>query len=161
MEEGQLAGPCPLRGKFKVTSGLARYTARFVFLPSAIWSPSSSPQQKARDNRAAQRINKVQLSNEPIVKRHAPSQVPPPSSNPLPPQQLQQQQLQPLHQPQPPQPPQLLPLPPPQLQLPPTGSYDPVETELGFKDPLRPRESEQELEWKLRQVGVFLCLGIE
>lgn len=46
-----------------------------------------------------------------------------------------------------------MPLPPLQLQLPPTGSYD--ETDMGFKDPLRPRESEQELEWKLRQVGVL------
>lgn len=73
----------------------------------------SPPQQKARDNRAAQRINKVQLSNDPL-KRHVPSQPPPP------------------------------------------GPYDPVsiEMEAGFKDPLRPKESEQELEWKLRQVGV-------
>lgn len=40
-------------------------------------------------------------------------------------------------------------------QLPPPGPYDPVsmETEAGFKDPLRPKESEQEQEWKLRQVS--------
>lgn len=72
----------------------------------------SVPQQKARDNRTAQRINKVQLTNDPL-KRHPPSQ---------------------------------LPLP---------GPYDPVsmETEAGFKDPLKPKESEQEQEWKLRQVS--------
>ncbi|TMS00868.1 Histone-lysine N-methyltransferase 2C [Larimichthys crocea] len=77
-------------------------------------------QQKARDNRAAQRINKVQLSNDPL-KRHQPLA-------------LQQQQH---------------PLPPP----PPGGPYDPVsmDTEGAFKDPLRPKESEQEQEWKLRQ----------
>lgn len=69
-------------------------------------------QQKARDNRAAQRISKVQLSNEPL-KRQQPSQ--------------------------------------PALP----GPYDPVsmETEGGFKDLLRPKESEQEQEWKLRQVS--------
>lgn len=79
-------------------------------------------QQKARDNRAAQRINKVQLSNDPL-KRHQPLA-------------LQQQQH---------------PLPPP----PPGGPYDPVsmDTEGAFKDPLRPKESEQEQEWKLRQVS--------
>ncbi|XP_044195043.1 histone-lysine N-methyltransferase 2C-like isoform X6 [Thunnus albacares] len=83
-----------------------------------LWRKASSQDrapyvQKARDNRAAQRINKVQLSNEPL-KRHPPSQPPPP---PLP------------------------------------GPYDPVsmETELAFKDPLRPKESEQEQEWKFRQ----------
>lgn len=78
-----------------------------------------SLQQKARDNRAAQRINKVQL-NEPL-KRHSPFQ--------------QQQQHPPL--------------------LPPPGPYDPVsmETEVAFRDPLRPKESEQEQEWKLRQVS--------
>lgn len=43
--------------------------------------------------------------------------------------------------------------PPSQLPLP--GPYDPVsmEAEAGFKDPLRPKESEQEQEWKLRQVS--------
>ncbi|KAM9332683.1 histone-lysine N-methyltransferase 2C-like [Pholidichthys leucotaenia] len=78
--------------------------------------------QKARDNRAAQRINKVQLTNDPLKRQ------PPPSAL-LPPQQ----------QPQPPL---------PQLP-PPTAPYDPVA--MAFKDPLRPKESEQEQEWKLRQ----------
>ncbi|KAM9839742.1 histone-lysine N-methyltransferase 2C-like [Aulostomus maculatus] len=80
-----------------------------------LWRKASSQDrapyvQKARDNRAAQRINKVQLANEPL-KRHQPSQ------------------------------------PPPQ------GAYDSVsiETDLAFRDPLRPKESEQEQEWKLRQ----------
>ncbi len=76
-------------------------------------------QQKARDNRAAQRISKVQLSNDPL-KRHQPSP-----------------------------------------QLPPAGPYDPVSMEMegAFKDPLRPKESEQEQEWKLRQVNrVSVCL---
>ncbi|XP_069576340.1 histone-lysine N-methyltransferase 2C [Brachyistius frenatus] len=93
-----------------------------------LWRKASSQDrspyvQKARDNRAAQRINKVQLSNEPL-KRPAPSQ--------------QQQQ-----------PPVLPPPPPP----PPPGPYDPVtmETDLAFKDPLRPKETEQEQEWKFRQ----------
>lgn len=81
----------------------------------------SPRQQKARDNRAAQRINKVQLSNDPL-KRHQPSQPPLP------------------------------------------GLYDPVsmETEAVFKDPLRPKESEQEQEWKLRQVSrVSMCLSLK
>lgn len=84
---------------------------------SKLWRKASSQDrapfvQKARDNRAAQRINKVQLPNDP-TKRHAP--------------------------------------PPPPQQLP--GPYDPVsmESDLGFKDPLRPKESEQEQEWKMRQ----------
>ncbi|XP_041823896.1 histone-lysine N-methyltransferase 2C-like isoform X4 [Melanotaenia boesemani] len=83
-----------------------------------LWRKASSQDrapyvQKARDNRAAQRINKVQLSNDPLKR------------------------LQPPQQPQP------------------LGPYDPVsmETEMAFKDPLRPRESEQEQEWKLRQVS--------
>ncbi|XP_043959917.1 histone-lysine N-methyltransferase 2C isoform X2 [Gambusia affinis] len=82
-----------------------------------LWRKASSQDrapfvQKARDNRAAQRINKVQLSNESL------------------------QRLQP---------------PPPP---PPQGVYDPIamETEAGCRDPLRPRESEQEQEWKLRQI---------
>lgn len=79
-------------------------------------------QQKARDNRAAQRINKVQLSNDPL-KRHQPTQPPPP----------------------------------------PLGPYDPVAMEMegAFKDPLRPKETEQEQEWKLRQVSrVSVCLSL-
>nr|XP_054592167.1 histone-lysine N-methyltransferase 2C isoform X4 [Nothobranchius furzeri] len=82
-----------------------------------LWRKASSQDrapyvQKARDNRAAQRINKVQMSNDSL--KH----------------------LQP-----PPQPPQ------------PLGPYEQVsmEMEMAFKDPLRPRESEQEQEWKLRQ----------
>ncbi|XP_055363689.1 LOW QUALITY PROTEIN: histone-lysine N-methyltransferase 2C-like [Betta splendens] len=89
-----------------------------------LWRKASSQDrapyvQKARDNRAAQRINKVQL-NEPFKRQ-------PPPQHQLPP----------------------LPPPPP----PPPGQYDPVsmETEVAFRDPLRPRESEQEQEWKLRQ----------
>lgn len=69
-------------------------------------------QQKARDNRAAQRINKVQLSNDPVKRQQA-------TQPPLP------------------------------------GPYDHagMEAEGGFKDPLKSKESEQEQEWKLRQVS--------
>lgn len=83
-------------------------------------------QQKARDNRAAQRISKVQLSNDPL-KRQPPSQ------------------------------------PPPQQPPPLSGPYDPVsmEAEMAFKDPLRTRESEQEQEWKLRQVSSTFCCQTE
>lgn len=79
----------------------------FIF-STCVFSPW---QQKARDNRAAQRINKVQFSNDPVKR---------------------QQATQP-------------PLPAP---------YDPacMEVEGGFKDPLKSKESEQEQEWKLRQV---------
>lgn len=93
-----------------VVEGCTVVNVVWVCVNLVLFSPR---QQKARDNRAAQRINKVQLSNDPL-KRHVPSQPPPP------------------------------------------GPYDPVsiEMEAGFKDPLRPKESEQELEWKLRQVGV-------
>ena len=72
---------------------------------------SSPLQQKARDNRAALRINKVQMSNDPL-KRNPQQTTPEP--------------------------------------------YDPsvsMETDLLFKDPLKPKESEHELEWKLRQIG--------
>lgn len=69
-------------------------------------------QQKARDNRAAQRISKVQLSGEPVKRQQA-------TPAPLP------------------------------------AAYEPacMEVEGGFKDPLKSRESEQEQEWKLRQVS--------
>lgn len=66
-------------------------------------------QQKARDNRAALRINKVQMSNETIKRQQQPLEVFDPAIPPL----------------------------------------DP---ELLFKDPLKHKESEQEQEWKLRQV---------
>ncbi|XP_028327720.1 histone-lysine N-methyltransferase 2C isoform X3 [Gouania willdenowi] len=66
--------------------------------------------QKARDNRAALRINKVQMSNEP-VKRHHPPQQPPEVFDP----------------------------------------NIPLDTDLLFKDPLKPKESEHEQEWKFRQ----------
>ncbi|KAM6900450.1 uncharacterized protein FYW49_016953 [Xenentodon cancila] len=96
-----------------------------------LWRKASSQDrapyvQKARDNRAAQRISKVQLSNDPLKRLQPSSQ-----------QQQQQQQPQQLQQ----------------QQLPPLGAYDPisVDTEMTFKDPLRPRESEQEQEWKFRQ----------
>ncbi|XP_028290011.1 histone-lysine N-methyltransferase 2C-like isoform X2 [Gouania willdenowi] len=86
-----------------------------------LWRKASSQERapfvlKARDNRAVQRINKVQLTNEPL------------KCQPPPPLQLQV--------------PQALP-----------GPYEPVtvETDGAFKDPLRPRETEQEQEWKLRQ----------
>lgn len=87
-------------------SGCQRLSV-FIF-STCVFSPW---QQKARDNRAAQRINKVQFSNDPVKR---------------------QQATQP-------------PLPVP---------YDPacVEVEGGFKDPLKSKESEQEQEWKLRQV---------
>ncbi|XP_061522122.1 histone-lysine N-methyltransferase 2C-like isoform X2 [Phycodurus eques] len=81
-----------------------------------LWRKASSQDrapyvQHARDNRAAQRINKVHMSSEP-PKRAQPSQPPP-------------------------------------LQ----GPYDAVslDADLALKDPLRPRESQQEQEWKLRQ----------
>ncbi|XP_060950226.1 histone-lysine N-methyltransferase 2C-like [Limanda limanda] len=90
-----------------------------------LWRKASSQDrapfvQKARDNRAAQRINKVQLCNDPL-KRSLPPQPPP------------------------------LPPPSPPVQL---GQYDPasMDMEADFRDPLRPRESEQEQEWKLRQL---------
>ncbi|XP_072769606.1 histone-lysine N-methyltransferase 2C-like [Nerophis lumbriciformis] len=82
-----------------------------------LWRKASSQDrapfvQRARDNRAAQRISKVHMSNEP----------------------LKRQQQQPLQ---------------PPLSVP----YDAMsmESDLALKDPLRPRESEQEQEWKLRQ----------
>lgn len=71
-------------------------------------------QQKARDNRAALRINKVQMSNE-TIKR-----------------QQQSQTSQPLEVFDP--------------------AIPPLDPELLFKDPLKHKESEQEQEWKLRQV---------
>ncbi|XP_036790810.1 histone-lysine N-methyltransferase 2C isoform X3 [Oncorhynchus mykiss] len=85
-----------------------------------LWRKASSQDrapyvQKARDNRAALRINKVQMSND-TLKRH---------------QHPQQQQ-------------QLL-----------TDTFDPnsvpLDTELLFKDSLKPKESEHEQEWKFRQ----------
>ncbi|XP_070974437.1 histone-lysine N-methyltransferase 2C-like [Oncorhynchus clarkii lewisi] len=78
--------------------------------------------QKARDNRAALRINKVQMSNE-SLKRQQSQQIP-----------LSQQ-------------------PPVSLQLP-DEVFDPnipLDTDLLFKDPLKPKESEHEQEWKFRQ----------
>ncbi|XP_034021214.1 LOW QUALITY PROTEIN: uncharacterized protein LOC117505783 [Thalassophryne amazonica] len=66
--------------------------------------------QKARDNRAAQRINKVQLTSDPIKRQH------------------------------PVQPPLAVPCDP-----------VPAEAHVMFKDSLRPKELEQEQEWKLRQ----------
>lgn len=76
-------------------------------------------QQKARDNRAALRINKVQMSNEPVKR---PTHVQPPT-------------------PQLPQPPEVF-----------DPAIPPMDPELLFKDPLKHKESEQEQEWKLRQV---------
>lgn len=107
MEEGQLPGQSTLRGEFLLLLFLMSPEETVSHLIVVL-------QQKARDNRAAQRINKVQLSNESL------------------------QRLQP---------------PPPP---PPQGVYDPIamETEAGCRDPLRPRESEQEQEWKLRQVSI-------
>lgn len=83
-------------------------------------------QQKARDNRAALRINKVQMSNE-SLKRQQSQQIP-----------LSQQ-------------------PPASLQLP-DEVFDPnipLDTDLLFKDPLKPKESEHEQEWKFRQVRLY------
>lgn len=97
------------------------YREHFYSL-SVSMRPPLSPQQKARDNRAAQRINKVQLSNDPLKRQ------------------------QPLQQP-----------------LLPPGPYDPVtmEADMAFKDLQRPKESEQEQEWKLRQVSrVSACLSL-
>uniref|UniRef100_A0A674BEF3 Histone-lysine N-methyltransferase 2C n=1 Tax=Salmo trutta TaxID=8032 RepID=A0A674BEF3_SALTR len=85
-----------------------------------LWRKASSQDrapyvQKARDNRAALRINKVQMSND-TLKRH---------------QHPQQQQ--------------------PLL----TDTFDPnsvpLDTEMLFKDSLKPKESEHEQEWKFRQ----------
>ncbi|XP_076001014.1 histone-lysine N-methyltransferase 2C isoform X3 [Genypterus blacodes] len=80
-----------------------------------LWRKASSQDrapyvQKARDNRAALRINKVQMSNE-TVKRHHPQQQPPEVFDP----------------------------------------NIPLDTELLFKDPMKPKESEHEQEWKFRQ----------
>lgn len=80
-----------------------------------LWRKASSQDrapyvQKARDNRAALRINKVQMSNE-TAKRHLPQQQPPEVFDP----------------------------------------NIPLDTELLFKDPLKPKESEHEQEWKFRQ----------
>ncbi|XP_043990219.1 histone-lysine N-methyltransferase 2C isoform X1 [Gambusia affinis] len=80
-----------------------------------LWRKASSQDrapyvQKARDNRAALRINKVQMSNE-TVKRHHPQQHPPEVFDP----------------------------------------NIPLDTDLLFKDPLKPKESEHEQEWKFRQ----------
>uniref|UniRef100_A0AAV2JQ26 [Histone H3]-lysine(4) N-trimethyltransferase n=1 Tax=Knipowitschia caucasica TaxID=637954 RepID=A0AAV2JQ26_KNICA len=80
-----------------------------------LWRKASSQDrapyvQKARDNRAALRINKVQMSNE-TVKRHHPQQQPPEVFDPT----------------------------------------IPLDTDLLFKDPLKPKESEHEQEWKFRQ----------
>ncbi|XP_056148692.1 histone-lysine N-methyltransferase 2C [Lampris incognitus] len=80
-----------------------------------LWRKASSQDrapyvQKARDNRAALRINKVQMSNE-TIKRHQPQQHPPEVFDP----------------------------------------NIPLDTELLFKDPLKPKESEHEQEWKFRQ----------
>ncbi|KAL0966145.1 hypothetical protein UPYG_G00291500 [Umbra pygmaea] len=94
-----------------------------------LWRKASSQDrapyvQKARDNRAALRINKVQMSNESLKR-----------------QQTQQQQ-QPLNQ------------QPPTLLQPPDEVFDPnipLDTDLLFKDPLKHKESEHEQEWKFRQ----------
>lgn len=45
-----------------------------------------------------------------------------------------------------------------QQQQPPPEVFDPnipLDTELLFKDPLKPKESEHEQEWKFRQVRVY------
>ncbi|XP_041698132.1 histone-lysine N-methyltransferase 2C isoform X5 [Coregonus clupeaformis] len=92
-----------------------------------LWRKASSQDrapyvQKARDNRAALRINKVQMSNESLKRQ-------------------QSQQLPPTQQ------------PPASLQ-PPDEVFDPnipLDTDLLFKDPLKPKESEHEQEWKFRQ----------
>ncbi|XP_065124300.1 histone-lysine N-methyltransferase 2C isoform X10 [Paramisgurnus dabryanus] len=83
-----------------------------------LWRKASSQDrapyvQKARDNRAALRINKVQMSNE-TIKRQQP-----------------QSQPQPLEVFDP--------------------AIPPLDPELLFKDPLKPKESEHEQEWKFRQ----------
>ncbi|KAF7661140.1 hypothetical protein LDENG_00268400, partial [Lucifuga dentata] len=80
-----------------------------------LWRKASSQDrapyvQKARDNRAALRINKVQMSNETVKRPHS------------------QQQ-------------------PPEVFDP----NIPLDTELLFKDPMKPKESEHEQEWKFRQ----------
>ncbi|XP_041102786.1 histone-lysine N-methyltransferase 2C-like isoform X5 [Polyodon spathula] len=77
-----------------------------------LWRKASSQErapyvQKARDNRAALRINKVQMSND-TIKR----------------QQHHQEIIDP---------------------------NIPIESDLLFKDPLKPKESEHEQEWKFRQ----------
>lgn len=89
----------------------ARWLCETVSFHLAVISLFAPWQQKARDNRAAQRISKVQLSGDPVKRQQA-------TQAPLP------------------------------------AAYEPacVEVEGGFKDPLKSRESEQEQEWKLRQV---------
>ncbi|KAM6948736.1 histone-lysine N-methyltransferase 2C [Aplochiton taeniatus] len=81
-----------------------------------LWRKASSQDrapyvQKARDNRAALRINKVQMSNETVKRQSAPPQQPPEVFDP----------------------------------------NIPLDTDLLFKDPLKPKESEHEQEWKFRQ----------
>ncbi|XP_061096332.1 histone-lysine N-methyltransferase 2C-like isoform X3 [Conger conger] len=87
-----------------------------------LWRKASSQErapyvQKARDNRAALRINKVQMSNESM--------------------KIQQQHQQP-------------------------DVFDPnvpLDSELLLKDPLKPKESEHEQEWKFRQGELIQMWG--
>ncbi|KAJ8010662.1 hypothetical protein DPEC_G00077440, partial [Dallia pectoralis] len=83
-----------------------------------LWRKASSQDrapyvQKARDNRAALRINKVQMSND-TLKRHQNPQQQPPLTDPF-------------------------------------DCNVPMDAEMLFRDPLKPKESEHEQEWKLRQ----------
>lgn len=118
-----LSGPSPLCGELSPLAALIQGRLERSVISSASWLPQTlsfhlvkhmfSPwQQKARDNRAAQRISKVQLSSDPTKRQQA-------TPAPLP------------------------------------AAYEPacMEVEGGFKDPLKSRESEQEQEWKLRQVS--------
>lgn len=91
------------------------YGSLLCIVSTSTWPWVFFFQQKARDNRAAQRINKVQLSNDLLKCRQL-------------------------------------------LQTPAPGPFEPIsmETEGGFKDPLKSKESEQEQEWKLRQVSKIL-----
>lgn len=122
MEESLLSGSSTLCGEFSSADATLKWLPLPLSIENVVGVSDfrlssfrhvfSLRQQKARDNRAAQRISKVQLSNDPVKR---------------------QQATQP-------------PLPAP---------YEPapMEGEGGFKDPLRSKESEQEQEWKLRQVS--------
>lgn len=110
MEEGQLSGQSALCGECLVV------TAAAAPVPFVVTMRRPVSQQRARDNRAAQRINKVHVCAEPPKRAQQPPQPPP-------------QPLRGLH-----------------------DCVCPEAADPAPQDPLRPRESEQEQEWKLRQV---------
>lgn len=74
VEEGVLSGPSPLCGGFSPWSSARSALCWGWLTPSVhlvIHAMFSPWQQKARDNRAAQRISKVQLSGDPVRRQQA------------------------------------------------------------------------------------------